>query len=169
VREPQLSDRDVLALASEIASRLPADGYLAIHDRVYLAASCGAHAVHLGFRSLTPSEVRQLVSDDVAIGLSAHAHDSPSVWNEANYLFFGPVFDTPSKRGLVDAAGLDGLARAVSESRVPVLAIGGLTPEHAPALLRAGARGMAVRRGVFGASDPAASTRAYLGALGPTV
>ncbi len=165
VREPQMSDRALLDLATEIASRLPSDGYLAIHDRVYLAAPSGARAVHLGFRSLAPSEVRQVVPDDVAIGLSAHAHDEPSMWRDANYLFYGPVFDTPSKRGIVAPVGLDGLAHAVRESPVPVFGIGGLAPEHAQELRRTGARGIAVLRGVFGASDSAARVDAYMRAL----
>ncbi len=165
VREPQMSDRVMLALATEISSRLPSDGYLAIHDRVYLAAPSGARAVHLGFRSLAPSEARKVVPDEVAIGLSAHAHDEPSMWRDADYLFFGPVFHTPSKQGLVSPVGLDGLARAVRESPVPVFGIGGLAPEHAQDLRRTGARGMAVLRGVFGASDSAARVDAYVRAL----
>lgn len=165
VREPALSDRVFLELALEIAGQLPPDGYLAIHDRVHLAPAATARAVHLGFRSLTPSDARKILPHDVAIGLSAHAHDAPEDWRGADYLFFGPVLDTPSKQGLLSPVGFEGLARATAQSPVPVFAIGGLTPEHAAPVRRAGAHGIAVLRGVLGSPDPAASVRAYVRAL----
>jgi thiamine-phosphate pyrophosphorylase len=165
VREPELSDRDLLRLATEISRRLPADGYLALHDRVYLAVPGGARAVHVGFRSLAPRDVRTIVPDEIAIGFSAHAGDARAAWEGADYVFFGPVFDTPSKRGVMSATGTEELALAARSAGMPVFAIGGITPERVPFARRAGARGVAVRAGVFQAFDPAAAVRAYSDAL----
>lgn len=165
VREPRMSDRAVLELAREIASRSPSGGYLILHDRAYLAAPARARAVHLGHRSLTPSQLREIADADIAIGLSAHAHDSPSTWKDADYLFFGPVFETPSKLGLLSPVGIEGLRRAVASSPAPVYAIGGLTPGTARLAAGAGARGVAVLRGVLAAEDPATAVSAYERAL----
>lgn len=165
LREPEMSDRAYLDLARALAGRLGPAGFLAIHDRVHLAVAAGAHAVHLGFRSLPTDAARALLPDEIAVGLSAHAHDDPQRWSAADYLFFGPVFDTPSKAGLVASVGIEGLASASARSAVPVWAIGGLRPEHATSVLATGARGIAVRAGVFGDGDSTARVREWQRAL----
>lgn len=162
VREPSMPDRPLLALASACRRILPDGAWLAIHDRVHLAEACGADAVHLGFRSLAPEIARGLVEDRIAVGLSAHAADDPARWSAADYLFFGPVFDTPSKRGVLEPTGIDGLARALERSRVPVWAIGGIAAGSVESCIAAGCRGVAVLSGVLGAEDPGAACRAYL-------
>jgi thiamine-phosphate pyrophosphorylase len=165
LREPDLGDRAFLEAARWLRDELPADGWLALHDRVHLAREGRADAVHLGFRSLAPLEARKLVGEEVAIGFSAHAGDEDAAWIGCDYLFCGPVFDTPSKRGLVEPTGLGGLASAVRRASAPVHALGGVRPEHAVGCLAAGARGIAVLSGVLGAADPARETARYLAAL----
>lgn len=148
VREPPMLDGALLDLARSVRSILPPDGWLGVHDRVHLAGACGAQAVHLGFRSLSPAEARSVLADEIAIGFSAHEGDERERWHGADYLFFGPVLDTPSKRGLKSPVGFDGLAAAVEQSPVPVWAIGGLKPEHVRACLDAGCAGLAVLSGL---------------------
>jgi thiamine-phosphate pyrophosphorylase len=162
LREPGLGDRATLELARALAERVP---WLGLHDRAHLAAAAGARAVHLGFRSLRPSEVRNWLADDVAIGLSTHAADDPATWGGTDYLFHGPIFDTPSKAGLLEAIGCAGLARGVRAAPAPVWALGGLRPEHAASVLATGARGLCVRAGILGQRDPAAAVSAWLAAL----
>jgi thiamine-phosphate pyrophosphorylase len=165
LREPELSDRAFLDLARRARAMLRPPAYLAIHDRVHLAEACAADAVHLGFRSLPPDEARRILEPSIALGFSAHEGDDERARAASDYLFFGPVLDTPSKRGVKAAVGFDGLARAVRASSIPIWAIGGLKPEHASAVRASGARGLAVQSGIFGARDVASACRAYLGAL----
>jgi len=165
LREPALQDRPLLELARRLRDALPEDGWTAVHDRVHLAAACGAQAVHLGFRSLTPARVRRLLPDGIAIGFSAHAGDEPGLAEGSDYLFFGPVLETPSKRGWKEPVGLERLAREVRRSPVPVWAIGGIGPEHVRACLDAGCAGVAVRSGALLAADPAAACAELLSAL----
>jgi thiamine-phosphate pyrophosphorylase len=160
----------VIRIATAARERLPRDGWLGIHDRAHLVPATRADAVHLGFRSLTPEVARAIVADEIAIGFSAHADDDAETWTAADYLVFGPVLDTSSKRGWKDPVGFDGLARAVARAACPVWALGGLKPEHAGSALTAGARGIAVQSGIFGADpsgggDPAGAVRAYERAL----
>jgi thiamine-phosphate pyrophosphorylase len=165
LREPELSDRAFLELARCARAMLRPPAWLAIHDRVHLAAACGADAVHLGFRSLPPDEARRILEPSIALGFSAHAGDDESARAPSDYLFFGPVLDTPSKRGVKAPVGFTGLAREARTSSIPLWAIGGLKPEHVAAVRASGARGLAVQSGIFAARDVAGACRAYLDAL----
>lgn len=169
LREPLLGDRDLLVLA-HVVRRLfdrAGGGWLAVHDRAHIAEAADADACHAGFRSLTPVELRTALPDRIAIGLSTHAGDADAAWRGADYLVHGPVFETPSKRGLLEPIGLPGVADAVRRSagRTPVHAIGGLRPENARAVLDAGASGVFARAAVLGADDPARAVHAFLQAL----
>jgi thiamine-phosphate diphosphorylase len=164
LREPTLSDRATLELALALRPLL-AGAWLGLHDRVHLAEGCDADAVHLGFRSLTPSVAREILPPSIAIGFSAHAHDEPSSLRACDYLFFGPVLDTPSKRGIQEPTGFAGLQRIAAGTSIPVWGIGGIRPQHVAELVGAGASGIAVRGGILGAGDPAAACGQYLDAL----
>jgi thiamine-phosphate pyrophosphorylase len=167
LREPGLPERDWLALALELAAlfHAEADGWLAIHDRAHLAVACAADALHLGHRSLPPALVRGWLDAEIAIGLSTHAHDDPAAWVGADYLFHGPVLATPSKQGLLEPLGFEGLARGVrAAGATAVWGIGGLGPEHLAPALAAGAQGVAARAAVFG-GDPTRRMVPWLAAL----
>lgn len=166
LREPEMTDRVMLAIGIELRRMLPAGSWLAIHDRVHLAEECGADAVHLGFRSLAPKEARGILPSEIAIGFSAHAGDEREIEEGADYLFVGPVLDTPSKRGVKEPIGFEGLAKEIVERKLPAWAIGGLRPEHAVQSLESGASGIAVLAGIFHSPDPSAATRSYLRSLG---
>ncbi len=81
----------------------------------------------------------------------------------ADFVVFGSVFEPGSKPGV--ASGVEALQAAVRATALPVLAIGGITPERVAACLAVGAQGIAVVSGVLGAASPAAAMRAYLDAL----
>jgi thiamine-phosphate pyrophosphorylase len=162
LREPRLSDRDWVALGSEVRAR-HSTLWIGVHDRAHLAEQVGGDALHLGFRSLSPAQAREVVGAKLPIGLSTHATDQGQqrrAWAEADYLFHGPVRATPSKHGLCEPIGFDGFARAVAASDRPMVAIGGLQPEDAAAAIAAGAHGIAVLAGILGHED----TRAVVAA-----
>ena len=166
LREPGLPDGALLALAQRLAGFLePSGGWLGIHDRVHLAAACGAHGVHVGFRSLPASDARRVVGGATALGFSSHAGDAPADWGDADYLFHGPVHDTPSKAGRLAPVGVAGLAAFVPGAP-PVWALGGIGVEDCAPVLRAGARGVAVLGGIFGSEDPARQAARYAAAVG---
>jgi thiamine-phosphate pyrophosphorylase len=164
LRESGLGDRDLLSLAVQLLASLPQRDslWLCIHDRVHLARAMDADAVHLGFRSLPALAARHVLGEDVAIGLSTHANDPIDLDPCVDYAFFGPVFSTPSKVGLLDPVGLDGLAARCRGSATPIWALGGITPEGVDAAADAGARGVAVLSGILASKDCAARTRDYL-------
>ena len=109
-----------------------------------------------------PAVPSQLLPPSVAVGFSAHAGDVSEDWEGADYLTFGPLRETPSKQGLLEPVGLEGLERAAQRSDRPVLAIGGVRPEDVQPARTAGAAGVAVLSGILGAEDVARATESYL-------
>jgi thiamine-phosphate pyrophosphorylase len=155
LREKDLGGRALLALARELGALTRAAGArLFINGRVDVALAAGADGVHLPGDGLAPADVRA-IAPALAIVVSAHTKKDIDAAAEAGAAFavFGPVFDTPSKRGILKPVGLLEL-RAATRSRLPVLALGGVTLRDAGACARAGAAGIACIRAILGAADP---------------
>ena len=128
---------------------------LLVNDRSDIAASAGADGVHLATSSLPPEVVRKTVGDDFLIGVSTHslAEILSARAGKADFVVFGPVFQTPAKEIYGDPRGLKELETITSEvAPFPVFALGGLTVERVSECMRAGAQGVAAIRML---SDPA--------------
>lgn len=147
VREPDLDDRQQVALALEARQAFPSPRRVLVHRRFDLALAAGADGVHLPARGLPTASVRRAAAGRLLVGRSTHALDEVLAAKEqgADYVIFGPVFDTPSKRGLIAPRGLAALAEA-SALGVPVLAIGGIDARRLGDVLRQGAAGVAAIR-----------------------
>ncbi len=157
IREKDLSGRDCALLTREVLRRAAkpptvkaAATRIHVNDRLDVAVSEHAGGVHLGENSLPVAEVRQFVDSlapdrDFLVGASRHslAAAKSAAKHGADYLFFGPVFATPSKAAYGPPQGLERLAEVCRAVSIPVLAIGGITVENAAACLRAGASGIA--------------------------
>jgi thiamine-phosphate pyrophosphorylase len=164
LREGSLEDGEYLALARGLARALAPwpDAWLCLHDRPHLAQAAGAAAVHLGGRSLSPEQVRGWLDARVALGFSSHAGDSPQRLRGADYLLHAPYAAVADKGPPLGPAGI---AAAVRDLGLPLWALGGVTPDEVGAALAAGARGVAVLRGLWSGDDPALAARAYLDAI----
>ncbi|MBI3621198.1 MAG: thiamine phosphate synthase [Nitrospirae bacterium] len=156
LREKDLSTRELLDLARQVRERTAAAGAtLFINDRVDLCWAAGADGVHLREDSLPTDVVRRLVGVERFIGVSAHSMEAAvrAEAQGADFVLFGPVYDTPSKRAYGPPQGVDRLAEVAARVRVPVFAVGGVTAARVPELLGAGAHGVGVISAVFGAGD----------------
>ena len=124
---------------------------LILNDHAELVRECGFDGVHLGQTDLGIEAARQLLGANSCIGLSTHtplqvaAGDATS----ANYLAAGPVFTTGSKSDAEPAIGIDGVQAARLHSSKPLVAIGGITAEFAPAVWAAGAQSIALISALF--------------------
>src|SRR5437879_315289 len=157
IREKDLSGRDCGLLtrkALQLAARSPASNAvptcILVNDRLDVALSEHAGGVHLGENSLPLSDAKRLVkarapSLDFLIGISCHSLEAArsAARGGADYLFFGPVFATPSKVAFGAPQGLERLAEVCRAVSIPVLAIGGITLANASACVAAGASGIA--------------------------
>lgn len=168
LRERDLPTRELLALAEDLHRRTATRRVpLIINDRVDVLQALHLEGVHLRSTSLPPSAVRRIVGRDPLVGVSTHALDEVLEANEqgADYVVFGPIYETPSKRSFGPPQGLERLAAVCRASRVPVFAIGGITHARVAEVCRAGAHGVAVVGAVLAQRDVAAAVRALLHAL----
>jgi thiamine-phosphate pyrophosphorylase len=158
------------SLAPATHSFVPATRIL-VNDRLDVAIAAQAAGVHLGENSLPVQEVKRLLlvsprpqspSQDFLVGASCHSLKlALSAANAgADYIFFGPVFATPSKAAFGPPQGLHQLAEVCHSLPIPVLAIGGITLANAPSCFSSGASGIAAVRLFQDSADPAAIVRA---------
>lgn len=153
-------------LAETLAAQCGRSGAaFVVNDRADLALACGARGVQLGRRSMPIAAARALLGPRGWIGYSAHdAGEALRVAAAgADFIVAGAVYETSSHPRR--AAGGLTLVRACTAAGVPILAIGGITPQRVGEAVAAGAYGVAVLGGVWSAADPAAAVAAYLAAL----
>lgn len=168
LRERDLSTSQLLTLAQEIqAMTAPHAIPLIMNDRVDLVLALNLEGVHLRANSMPISVARRLLGPDRLVGISTHSIDEVRQVNQegADYVVFGPIFETPSKRQFGPPHGLDALATVCRESAIPVFAIGGITSARVHDVRRAGAHGVAVIGAILARDDVGAATSELLASL----
>lgn len=166
LREKDLDGRELYARAEILAARCRASGVaLLVNGRVDVALAAAADGVQLPADGLPVAAARGLGPAHL-IGCSVHDASELAERAGADFLLFGPVFDTPAKRAFGPPQGLDRLAAVVRASTLPVVAVGGIGPERVADVRRAGAAGVAVIGAILDAADPAAAVARFTAALG---
>jgi thiamine-phosphate pyrophosphorylase len=168
LRERDLPTGELLPLAQEIHSlTVPRAVPLILNDRVDLVLALNLDGVHLRANSLPVSVVRRLIGPNRLIGISTHSVEDVQRANHdgADYIIFGPIFDTPSKRSFGAPLGLEVLADVCRNSMVPIFAIGGITSERVRDVRRAGAHGVAVIGALLTSADISGAVREFSTAL----
>lgn len=163
LRAKRATTGERLALARTLRATLAGSGVpLIVNDDAEAARLADAEGLHVGQDDMSPAAARALIGPDRALGLSVETVEAASRVDPAvvDHVGAGPVFATPTKPDHKTPVGFDGLARLVAASPVPAVAIGGLRAVHAAAVLRTGARGLAVVSAICTAADPEAATRA---------
>ena len=144
LRAPQLTTAQVEAEAIKLVGSSPLP--VVISSRIDLALACGAAGAHLPERDIATSDARTLLGDRL-LGRSVHSLGGAAAAERegADYVIYGPVWPSSSHPG-VAPVGVDALAEVARSVRIPVLAIGGVTPERIAECHRAGAAGYAAIR-----------------------
>ncbi len=174
IREKDLGAREISGLVREslaLAQKSRPKGHITrilVNDRLDVAVAERAAGVHLGENSLPAHNVSHWIGSHVnrsglqnfLLGVSCHslAGAIKAQQDGADYIFFGPVFATPSKANFGTPQGLSRLREVCSVVAMPVLAIGGITLENAPSCLEVGAAGLAAIRLFQDADLPALIT-----------
>jgi thiamine-phosphate pyrophosphorylase len=144
----------------------PVGAIIIVNDRADIARLSGAGGVHVGQEDLSPSDVRRIAGPAAMVGLSTH--DGPQIdaalATDATYVAVGPIFGTGTKDTGYSARGLDLLGQASGRGK-PIVAIGGITLDRVPELVRAGATGIAVISDLLAGTDPEARTREFIARL----
>ncbi len=157
MREKDLSDKEFFLLAQRIRRITRRHGVpLIINNRVAVALAIEADGGHFGGRSLPLDVVRRLLGPDRLVGASTHTPEEVRVSTElgADYLVFGPVFDTPSKRGLISTTGLDPITELKRVTTIPIFALGGVKRANLREVLVAGFDGAAAIGEIMAADHP---------------
>jgi thiamine-phosphate pyrophosphorylase len=170
IREKDLPARELLTLTREAVSMADSSGrktQVIVNDRLDIALAAAAAGVHLGSESVPARDVIRWCRAGNApsgfrIGVSCHTMEDASEAESAgaDYVFFGPIFDTPSKRSFGAPQGISRLKDVCSAVRIPVIAIGGMNRENAAESIRAGAAGIAAIRMFQEAKSPQALAEA---------
>jgi thiamine-phosphate pyrophosphorylase len=170
IRSKQAPSGHFLATCEDLVARARKAGALVIvNDRADIAKLAGADGVHVGQDDLDPASARRILGGAAIIGLSTHSTDQvrAAATMAVDYIAVGPVFGTATKdTGYreVGAAFVSGAARILADGgfRQPIVAIGGITLERAPGLIRAGAAAVAVISDLLSTGNPESRVRDYL-------
>jgi len=165
VREKAAPALDLLTTCLALADALGGGGRVLVNDRADVALAAGARGVHLAKKSLPAAAVRA-IAPRLLIGVSVHSVEEARAAARAgaDYVTFGSVYPTGSHPGQLPQ-GLDALAAVVAAVPIPVLAIGGITPANAAALVATGCAGVAVISAILDAPNPRAAAGALRRAL----
>jgi thiamine-phosphate pyrophosphorylase len=172
IREKDLSGRELFDLTQQAVQAASGTAIrILVNDRLDVALTSGASGVHLGGESFPVSRVVHWCRSGRApsgflVGASCHTLEEAVAAESdgADYLFFGPVFPTPSKLLFGPPQGAERLAEVCRRIRIPVLAIGGINEKNARDCARSGAAGIAAIR-LFQESTDLAAVVARLRAL----
>ena len=136
-----------------------------IDDRVQLVKEVGADGVHLGKNDMPIAEARKILGDDFIIGGTANTFEDVKAHYEADadYIGCGPFRFTTTKEKLSPILGLEGYREIIQKMKaenidIPIVAIGGITKEDIPEIMKTGVNGIALSGCILNAKDPASET-----------
>jgi thiamine-phosphate pyrophosphorylase len=171
VREKDLAPADCFRYGRELRDAL-GEAFpqfaLYLNDRADLALSLGFAGVHLREDSLPLAQQPPLLRERLRFAVSTHSIAGVLAAEAAGAQFatFGPVYETASKAAYGAPVGLKALEQAAARTRLPLFALGGVTPARTRECLNAGAHGVAAISAIWNAADPLAALHEFAAALG---
>ena len=161
-RQKEGSTRELVESAQAVQAVCAEHGVsLIVNDRADIALAVGAAGAHFGQDDLPVTVGRRILPPEMIIGASARTEEKilEAISAGADYIGFGPIYQTSSKLDAETPKGLEALRRMSEIAQCPVIAIGGITVDTVYEVIRAGAHGIAVISAVCGQADPVAATR----------
>ena len=173
IRSKHAASGAFLEMCEDVVARgRQANAIVIVNDRADIARLSAADGVHVGQDDLDPVSVRRILPDTAIVGLSTHSVEQvvAAAKMPVDYIAVGPIFGTSTKdtgyRDVGTALVTDAVATVRrAGSRIPIVAIGGITLDRAPAVIAAGAASVAVISDLLSTGNPEARVREYLRAL----
>ncbi len=159
------SSRELLQAAQSLCSTArEGNATFIVNDRGDIARLVWASGVHVGQEDVEVSAARAIVGSEALVGVSTHSLGQfrAAAQTDADYIAIGPVFETRSKDKPDPVVGLELILEARKLTTKPIVAIGGITLERAPEVLRAGADSVAVISDIWTSRNPVARVKQYL-------
>lgn len=156
LREKTMPAKQILELGKKVKQLcLQYDTTFIVNDRVDIALLLEADGVHLGQDDLDVKSAREILGNNIIVGLSTHAPEQAlkAVADGADYIGVGPVFATPTKQGRVPV-GLEYVKWASGNIDIPAFGIGGIDLENCEQVFEAGLKKIAVVRAIINANSP---------------
>lgn len=168
LREKNMSAKKIVELGRKVKQLCLQYGTtFIVNDRIDIAAILEADGVHLGQDDLDVKYAREILGQNIIVGVSTHAPEQAlkAVEDGADYIGVGPVFATPTKQGRIPV-GLEYVKWASENIDIPFYAIGGIDEENIGQVLEAGANRVAVVRAIINAKSPQKAAEGFLKKLG---
>ena len=170
LRMKDASDDEVRQAAAEIQPMCKEhEAVFLLDDRVELAKELHADGVHLGKNDMPIDEARRILGEEYIIGGTANTFDDIQriASQGADYIGCGPFRFTTTKKNLAPVLGIEGYRDIIAKMRnaginIPMVAIGGITPDDIDEILATGVQGIAVSGTVLNADDPVAMMKSLL-------
>ncbi len=170
LRMKDASDDEVRKAAAEIQPMCKEhEAVFLLDDRVELAKELHADGVHLGKNDMPIDEARRILGEEYIIGGTANTFDDIQriASQGADYIGCGPFRFTTTKKNLAPVLGIEGYRDIIAKMRnaginIPMVAIGGITPDDIDEILATGVQGVAVSGTVLNADDPVAMMKSLL-------
>lgn len=168
VRAKGLPIKDIMpALLATREAVASGGGLFIMNDSPFAALACSAHGLHIGQDDCTPEEARKILGAGAVIGVSTHSVQEALMAEEqgADYISFGPIFPTRTKKDAVAPKGLASLTEVINAVAIPVVAIGGITALTAREVLSCGAAATAIISDLLLSGDIAGRVSAIISAM----
>lgn len=162
-REKEKRTREMVEEALLLKELCAGRAVFLVNDRVDVALAVGADGVHIGQDDMPFPLARRILGPERIIGLTVHdaAEAAEAGRLGADYLGVSPIFETGTKKDAGRARGIEAITEARRLTRLPLVAIGGITKANAGAVIQAGADGAAAISAVVCAGDPGAEVREF--------
>jgi thiamine-phosphate pyrophosphorylase len=171
LRHRTLGDRALFEFADALRHTTAEHGArLIVNGRLDVAIAVSADGLHLPASGIDPQDARGRVGDRMLVGRSVHSVEEILALSDSplDYVQFGPVFETPSKREYGPPQGLELLARACTAGgKRPLCAVGGVTAATTTLLIENGVAAVAAIGAIYDSVDPGSAVAALLDALKP--
>ena len=161
-RQKQGTTRELVDIAQQMQEICTKHNVpLIVNDRADIALAVGADGTHFGQDDMPVAIGRKILPTETIIGASSRTEAKilEAISQGADYIGYGPIFQTSSKSNAENPKGLEQLRRMCEVAACPVIAIGGITIDTAADVIRAGAHGIAVISAVCAQKDPLEATR----------
>ena len=168
-RNKRASARELFESSKKLVSVLsPQEASFVVNDRADVAALAVASGVHVGQEDLGVEEARRVVGPDKLVGVSTHNVEQfqRAAASSADYIAVGPIFATGTKSSPDPVVGTEFIRKVRPLTDKPIVAIGGITLQRAPEIIKSGADSVAVISDILRAPEPGMRARQYIDLLG---